>query len=1024
MKKLPTTFFKNQFPDGDEKETTTAEYSSEKNTYVNFDLNIGWQLETTYCKNFKKEGRKVYSKKCLGSVYCSNTSCELFSFDRRPASTLNNIYKQECDVCGETLARRTCDVKVKFIFQNKSSCQMFHKGNHTHGKYQQKHLTKQEKENIDSVVDADPLITPKAGTVGVSARTGGLTEPLRDSVAEILNNKDRTKYELEKSRERRGVTKRGDFLGELGKIQDEFDGFFVSCEVLKSKFSIVFSAPEMIKYNLSFSSHPLITDVTYKAVEDGYYLCSSVIFSPQLRKYIVIFQAVIGNLTAQTFETYFTQLFQHFSVNAEKFMGIVMDFSAAQIKGFKAAFTKLFPSEDPSKFLKGCYMHYMQSVQRIVSNYAVVPRDSNARFLALVKTLRETADQQVFLKTVLELSLEFPNCRKWLKWWLQPTISSMIFQSCTKQQPILWNHPTRTSNAVESYHSTLYNVMKKVYKQPLSTSLRFILQYSRGDGSLLSSFYEKGILPAYRKKPAAKKRKIKVDHFAESDSRAPDNNSALFTDKYANKKVIDETDDECEITIDLTKKRKANDEDDSDPLVAEKLDDDADKFFEKVSEVDLLNPTKELQRSFDEKINSKFTNIDDHAGDDECFESLSTQFRNALSSPSSPVASAAPIVLPNVSVKSDDELRLPSRRPASKPELKLPKKKKSDNSVMSQTINNDIVDLVSDDELEKDYRALEDPVAEFHEHVSYVRSITPPLITQNNTVLNSNTDGSCFIDATFEMLWHCVLPWVSDLIFDKDQINNSANAFDKILLRTYELHSSGTLEGRLEASKEIRNFVWSLNGYKKGAWDDCNKLLNLFLDNLSPAVRSFCSFSDVVRYKQCSVNEFHDVYAISRIPYFSFTCDFDKLLYRKATVSCQQCKEKNEFDGSGVVGRLSCRNILDETTQYPPFLFVCNATDFVTRDTGIDSNEDMPLVLKIEEAIYCLHGRVYAATARGDHFFSIGIVKPNTRGQQFLAKFDNLANANIRKLAEEDEEINEILSKKLNTVYLCYKKLM
>lgn len=133
-------------------------------------------------------------------------------------------------------------------------------------------------------------------------------------------------------------------------------------------------------------------------------------------------------------------------------------------------------------------MHYMQSVQRIVSNYAVILRDKSYLFLNLVKTLHETTDNRVFLKTVLELFLEFPKCRKWLKWWLQPTISGMIFQNGAKQHSILWNHHVRTSNAVELYHSSLYNVMKGGYKQPFSTSLRFILQYSRDDGNIPSSF--------------------------------------------------------------------------------------------------------------------------------------------------------------------------------------------------------------------------------------------------------------------------------------------------------------------------------------------------------------------------------------------------------------------------------------------------------------------------------------------------------------------------------------------------------
>ena len=125
--------------------------------------------------------------------------------------------------------------------------------------------------------------------------------------------------------------------------------------------------------------------------------------------------------------------------------------------------------------------------------------------------------------------------------------------------------------------------------------------------------------------------------------------------------------------------------------------------------------------------------------------------------------------------------------------------------------------LIIDDDLERDYKALEENVAVFMEPVtSYVRAATPLLKTPNTTVLNRNTNGSCFIYATFEMLWHGVLPWVVESIFEKEMITKSSNEFDKVLMRTYELHSSGTLEGRVAASEEIRSFEWSLDGYNKG----------------------------------------------------------------------------------------------------------------------------------------------------------------------------------------------------------------
>ncbi|KAI9473759.1 MAG: hypothetical protein EXX96DRAFT_621393 [Benjaminiella poitrasii] len=141
----------------------------------------------------------------------------------------------------------------------------------------------------------------------------------------------------------------------------------------------------------------------------------------------------------------------------------------------------------------------------------------------------------------------------------------------------------------------------------------------------------------------------------------------------------------------------------------------------------------------------------------------------------------------------------------------------------SQNILDIETSIVIDDDFGKDYKYLGNPVPSFQEPASYIRSETPPLFTLNETISSSNFDA--------------------DEIFNSKKINESTNAFDKVLLILYELHNSGTLEGRIAASSEITNFVWALGTYKRGRCVDCSKLFNFFLDNLSPSVRSL-TFSD------------------------------------------------------------------------------------------------------------------------------------------------------------------------------------
>ncbi|CEP08681.1 hypothetical protein [Parasitella parasitica] len=66
-----------------------------------------------------------------------------------------------------------------------------------------------------------------------------------------------------------------------------------------------------------------------------------------------------------------------------------------------------------------------------------------------------------FVETVLELSVNFPNCRRWLRWWLQPSVSSMIFKYSSKTKPSLAAHPMRTSNSVEAFHKESFQDIAK-----------------------------------------------------------------------------------------------------------------------------------------------------------------------------------------------------------------------------------------------------------------------------------------------------------------------------------------------------------------------------------------------------------------------------------------------------------------------------------------------------------------------------------------------------------------------------------
>lgn len=77
----------------------------------------------------------------------------------------------------------------------------------------------------------------------------------------------------------------------------------------------------------------------------------------------------------------------------------------------------------------------MQSVQRVSSNHNAVPPQSREIFLRLVYDIRTTKSEEVFNKQLLAMTTQFPPTKNWIKWWLQPTIRSMLFNTLSVMKP-------------------------------------------------------------------------------------------------------------------------------------------------------------------------------------------------------------------------------------------------------------------------------------------------------------------------------------------------------------------------------------------------------------------------------------------------------------------------------------------------------------------------------------------------------------------------------------------------------------
>lgn len=93
------------------------------------------------------------------------------------------------------------------------------------------------------------------------------------------------------------------------------------------------------------------------------------------RKHCVILHGIMNGLPKKYFETSFVALFTAigFDFLNDRILGFMMNFSSAQINGFLSAVRVNTGGQvDGLQYLKGCSMHWMQSVQRASSNHNIV----------------------------------------------------------------------------------------------------------------------------------------------------------------------------------------------------------------------------------------------------------------------------------------------------------------------------------------------------------------------------------------------------------------------------------------------------------------------------------------------------------------------------------------------------------------------------------------------------------------------------------------------------------------------------
>ncbi|KAG2216529.1 hypothetical protein INT45_014183 [Circinella minor] len=958
------TFFKKRYPNGYYSEVAPAYFNAEIDRYDKFTLDIGWAMRSVHSNRRIKKGTcRHYKRICNGFVACNNVHCTLYMLQCRPAISSTAVQKQTCISCTNDLVHdNTCKAYAFYFFEG-STCTLEHHGEHNHNQmddndddknnqpknppnYLDKHLSYKQQQQLDVYLGIDkkdskprgfeaapPSIRKaKALATGVLDKKGTLAESVR-TVNPVLGNLDRLSYENRK----RGLNKERestqDLFADFEELEQEYPHFFTSANITSGLFIITFRAPLMIKYT-SFRAFSCVTDVTYSAFQKARYLCST---------------AVIGGLTTEYFHQYFLALFSLYKIDfssADNFMGMVMDFSLAQKNGFLSAYTQLTGMTNGLQYLKGCYMHWMQSVQRISSIHAVVPNNNRTRFLELPSNLRTIPTITDFDNVCNSILNEFPNARRWLRWWLQPDVHSMIFVSGS--------------------------IMKSNLRgQPLRKTLRQALKIAKSDQDDLSQFYEYGMLTTYNHQPRLRKsRKIGTNHYAQSNSRAPDNTDAIFGDeKQLKKQELEKQKAAIQQPIDTTKV--------SDQRASLTVDD-----RNKIMHSDGMGI------SFMEEPELPSLEVDDPAIQNELKRiKVIEDYDNDL-------------FIKSYESENDDSLQ----------------------TLLSLQEEYDYIDTDDFDAINSltTTNSIENTPQQHPAKKRKVESL--PVSTGYDLSLTANSVMSCYIDAIMELMWHCLMPRISLSLLDVN------NIFDYMLKATYEL----TLVSRQrDASERMRAFIFEnfINFHRGQMHDTCELAIqyiarcsqqfkDLFIIRrqrvneclhdqehicfMDASTDVFSEISHVIKLNPSSLNEAN----VLNGPPQGFTDFFARYLHKfKENSSCFFCQEP-------------------ATTYYlplhalPPFLFIHDNTFSLSEDTG---NIPFPYNMALQFTKYQLIAIISSTEKHGFHFKTTSIIQ--TPNEPFITSFDNMKRPGIKVLSEKVEEFSDIFAKITYPVLACYQKV-
>lgn len=163
-----------------------------------------------------------------------------------------------------------------------------------------------------------------------------------------------------------------------------------------------------------------------------------------------------------------------------------MDFSQAERLGFCQAYVHFWSYKNSTqspqelytaaeRLLKGCREHFRAGITRLKRSALIIPPEKADLFETMAMGLLDLSTVEQFLAQAAILERIFPSITLWIRWWMQPGPSSMLFSSYRTMDPVLWTSLPDTTNAEEAMHSRIYHAVGK--SKPLLEGLEGMLQF-------------------------------------------------------------------------------------------------------------------------------------------------------------------------------------------------------------------------------------------------------------------------------------------------------------------------------------------------------------------------------------------------------------------------------------------------------------------------------------------------------------------------------------------------------------------